>query len=139
MMKRKTGNVEIIFLMFIITVLIIFSFVIYVLYVQITTYIIPIKQDVFYIVQNSYLALNQNNLEYDDYVINSNELEHKVNVILKKNHPEAKVITILYDYNKNKVYIEIVINIKPIVLGDYIGNMNIKIKDEIKLKMMEVK
>ena len=138
-MKRKTGNVEIIFLMFIITVLIIFSFVIYVLYVQITTYIIPIKQDVFYIVQNSYLALNQNNLEYDDYVINSNELEHKVNVILKKNHPEAKVITIHYDYKKNKVYIEIVINIKPIVLGDYIGNMNIKIKDEIKLKMMEVK
>lgn len=138
-MKNKKGSIEIIFFILIITILIILAFIIYILYVQITTYIVPIKQDLFYIVQNSYFSLNQNNLEYEDYMVDNNELKNKVNQILNINHPEATLSSIHYNYNENKIYVEVILKIKPIVLGNYIGNVKIRIKDIIKLKMMEVK
>lgn len=138
-MKNRKGSIEIVFLTFIICIFIILSFIVYILYVQITTYVIPIKQDLFYIVQNSYFSLNQNKLEYEDYIVNNNELRKRVHKILSINHPEVILSNIYYNYNNNKIYVEIIINIKPIVLGEYIKNIKIKIKDTIKLKMMEVK
>lgn len=136
---RKQGNIEIIFLLFVTVILIILSFSLYMLYTQIVTYIIPIKQDLFYIVQNSYFSLNQNDLEYSTYYIDSNKLRDKVNDILNINYDNCKLKNIYYNYDKNKVFIEINVNIVPVVFKNKIGNFNITIKDEIKLKTMEVK
>jgi len=137
--NNKKGNAEIVFLVFVVTILIIFLFIIYILYIQITTYIIPIKQDLFYIVQNSYFALNQIKLEYQDYYINEGELKGKIYSILKTNYPKARINYVKYDYNVNKVRIEVIVPIKPVILQDYIGDINFKIRDNIKLKTMEVK
>lgn len=136
---RKRGNIEIIFLIFIITILILISFIIYILYTQIVSYIVPIKQDLFYIVQNAYFSLNQSSLEYGDYIMDNEKLKNKVNQVIKANYPKAKLISIYYDYNENKVHIEIMVEINPIVLKNNIKDIKLKIKDVIKLKTMEVK
>lgn len=138
-MRKTSGNVEIIFLMFIFSILIIVSFILYTIYVQINTYIIPIKQDLFYIVQNSYFSLSQSNLEYNDYAVDNNKLKDRVSKILKLNYPNVTLNNINYNYSENKVYVEVIVNVNPVVLSNYIGNIKIKMKDVVKLKMLEVK
>ena len=139
MIKNKKGSIEIIFLFIIVTILIIITFCIYILYIQITTQVTPIKQDMFYIVQNAYFSLNKESLEYNDYKIDNYKLYNKVNDILISNHPEVTLEKIYYYSIENCVYVEITVIVKPIVFKDYIGNIKLKIKDTIKLKMMDVK
>lgn len=137
-MNKKSGHVEIIFLMLFITIIIVLVFSIYILYTQIVTNITPIKQDLFYIVQNSYLSLNKNDLEYNEYSIDNSTLEERVGKVLENNHSNCKLESISYDINSNIVHVRIVINIEPIILNNYIGNLQLFIEDDIKLKMMEV-
>lgn len=138
-MRKNKGSIEIIFLLVILIVLLILTFCVYILYIQITTYIVPIKQDIFYIVQNAYFSLNNECLEYNDYEVDNNNLKSRVSEILLINYPESKLEKIYYNSQENTVDIEMSVVVEPMILKNYIGNIKLKIKDTIKLKMMEVK
>lgn len=137
-LNKKIGNIEIVFMLFLFMIMMILSFIIYMLYTQIMTYVLPPKQDLFYIVQNAYLSLNKNELEYNYYEIDENTLRQKVEQILSLNYTYCKLDNIIYYKDQNKVFVEITVFIEPIILKDYLGNFKLKIKDIIKLKMMEV-
>lgn len=127
------------FLMILIIFMLTLSFGIYLLYTQITSYVIPPMQDIFYIVQNSYFSLNKDDLSYNMYTVDSNILRNKVENILKKNYSYCSLDDINFDKNQKKVYVKINIKIEPVFLKNYIGNINLKYKDVVKLKNMEVK
>jgi hypothetical protein len=136
---NKKGNIEILFLTLVIFFLMVVFSVLYILYVQINTFVYPIKQDLFYIVQNAYLSLNKDELSYYNYDIDEYVLNDKVAQVIKLNYDDVNLESL--KYNKNTKNVEVIVNIKikPIVLSNKIGNITLKVKDNIKLKMMEVK
>lgn len=137
--KFKKGNIEVFFITILFMILIISISVIYILYIQINTYIYPIKQDVFYIVQNSYMSLNKEKLSYYEYDVDAEELNQRIKNLIELNYDNVEIEKINYNVDLNKIEITISVNIKPILLTNQIGNINLKINDTIKLKMMEVK
>lgn len=136
---NKKGNVEILFLTLIVFFLMVVFSVLYILYVQINTFVYPIKQDLFYIVQNAYLSLNKDELSYYNYDIDEYVLNDKVAQIIKLNYDDVNLESLRYNKNTKNVEVIVNIKIKSIVLSNKIGNINLKVKDNIKLKMMEVK
>ena len=136
--KLKRGGIEIIFIQFIIIFMLIFMFCIYMVYTQVLTYVIPPKQDLFYIVQNAYFSLNKEELEYGKYIAKESLLSQKVEEILKYNYDYCDLNYIEYDSKRNIVKVEIFVNIDPIILKGKIKNLKIKIKEDIKIKMMDV-
>lgn len=134
----KKGNIEILFLTVLIFCIIIIISITYILYIQINTFVYPIKQDLFYIVQNSYMSLNKEKLSYYEYDINQEILNEKVSKIIKLNYNNVDLEYLKYNKESGNVEIVVVVEIKPFVLSSQIGNIKLKIKDNIKLKMMEV-
>ena len=63
MLILKKGNIEVTFLSMIFVFLIIVLMIVYFLHMQINLQIYPIKQDIFYIVQNSYFSMDINDLQ----------------------------------------------------------------------------
>jgi len=134
----KKGSVELLFLTILFFFIIILTSVTYILYVQINAFVYPIKQDLFYIVQNSYMSLDKEKLSYYEYDIDQEVLNEKVSKIIKLNYNNVDLEDLKYNKESGNVEIVVVINIKPLVLSSQIGNIKLKIKDTIKLKMMEV-
>ena len=137
-MNSKKGHIEIIFLVFSLLIMSILLFCVYILHTQITTSIVPVKQDLFYIVQNSFMSLKENSLEYNEYDVDETLLKEQVSSILERNYSNCKLDNIEYDMNNKTVHVEVIANVKPVVLNRYLGNLNLRISDDIKLKMMEV-
>lgn len=137
---NNKGNAYILFITITFSITILFFLIIFMLFMQINNQVYKLKQDVFYIVQNSYFSLNQESFSYSDYIIDNKELFEKVNYIMQKNNPDGnvKIISMYYDYKKNKVNISYALKLKPVVLGDIIKDININFNDDIKLKGMEV-
>ncbi len=138
MNKRKKGSVEIIALCVMMLILIIIFISIYLLYLQINTYVYPIKEDIYYIVQNSFLSLSKEELAYSNYFVDEELMFKKVDTILKLNHKEAELKSLKYNVDNNYVDVEIVINIKPVIMYKKIGNIKLKLNDRVKIKLMEV-
>lgn len=111
---------------------------IYFLYMQINLQVYPIKQDIFYIVQNSYFAINIEELAYNNYIVDESVLKDKIQSLIGINYSNVVIENLIYDKNINKIKIELKIEISPIILKKYIGNINITVYDEIKLKTMDV-
>lgn len=140
MNKNKKGNIEIIFLTcFILATFIILSSI-YILYVQINSIIYPIKQDIFYIVQNAYFSINKDKLAYYVYSVDEKILKSKIEELIKLNYPNKniEISEISYNNDKNTVDIELTLKMDPLILKEKINKISINIKDSIKLKMMEV-
>ena len=137
---NNKGNAYILFITITFSITILFFLIIFMLFMQINNQVYKLKQDVLYIVQNSYFSLNQESFSYSDYIIDNKELFEKVNYIMQKNNPDGnvKIISMYYDYKKNKVNISYTLKLKPVVLGDIIKDININFNDDIKLKGMEV-
>lgn len=135
---NKIGSIEIVFLAIIFTLLIIILMAIYFLYMQINLQVYPIKQDIFYIVQNSYFAINIEELAYNNYIVDESVLKDKIQSLIGINYSNVVIENLIYDKNINKIKIELKIEISPIILKKYIGNINITVYDEIKLKTMDV-
>lgn len=139
MIKKKQGEIEIIAISIIMLILIIMFISVYLLYLQINSYVYPIKEDIYYIVQNSFLSLDKEELAYANYHIDEDIMFKKVNTILKLNYKEVELKSLKYDKNTNYINVEIFINIKPIIMEKSIGNFKLILKDKIKIKLMEVK
>lgn len=137
-MSGKKGNIYIVCLTLFILIITIITFMILMLNVQINTEIYAIKQDLFYIVQNSLLSLNDNELSYGVYLVDEKELKERISSIIKNNYDgKATLENIKYLEGENRVYIEILLNLEPIVLSSKIGNVKLKVNDEVKLKLLE--
>lgn len=83
---NKNGNIVLsIFPMFVILV-IASLFIVIVIYSQIIIGIINIKSDIFYIVQNSIIKLNKDELSYGKYVIDEKALKEQISSLILKNY-----------------------------------------------------
>ncbi len=138
--NKKRGSLEISVLTLVILIFVLIMFCIYVLYIQINCYIYPIKQDLFYIVQNSYFSLDKSNLKYYNYVIDETDMYYNIQNILTLNYNgKVNLNSISYDEGTNYVNISVEVRVTPLVLSDIIGDkFTLIIQDRIKLKMMEV-
>lgn len=140
MIKNK-GSIEIIILTLTIIIMLIMLVIIFLLQIQINSCIYSVKSDLFYIAQNAYIAADHSELVYSNYVIDDKILKEKIAQILKLNYPKYEFIIneIKYQYTDKSIVIDINLLINPIILSRVIGNININIKDNVKLKLMEVK
>jgi hypothetical protein len=139
-MNSKKGSVEIFILSITVIIMFIILTIIFLLYIQMNSCIFTIKSDLFYIAQNAYLAADYEELAYSNYEIDDQILEEKIVQLLELNHPNYKfdVNKIEYDHINKKVIIDIILLIKPIVLGNVIEDFSLNIKENVKLKLMEV-
>lgn len=135
---EKKGSIEIIFVsFFVICLLLIFS-TIFLLYTQINSSVYRIKQDISYIVQNAYMSFNNDELAYFNYVINEDELKSRVNTLITKNYTNVELQNLYYDKNNNVINIEVLIKVKPVIFSSVIGDINLTVKDGVKLKLMDI-
>lgn len=140
-MNSRRGSVEVFILAITVLTMFIILTTIFLLYVQINSCISNVKSDLFYITQNAYLAADYQELAYANYKINESILQEKIILLLQLNHPnyDISINEIKYEYESNSVLIDINLLVKPIVLKRLIGNISLKLKENVKLKLMEVK
>lgn len=138
MLILKKGNIEVTFLSMIFVFLIIVLMTVYFLHMQINLQIYPIKQDIFYIVQNSYFFMDINELAFNNYVVDEKILKEKIQNLININYDNVVIEQLEFDKNIKKVKIKLKVSVSPIILKNYIGDINIIIYDEIKLKTMDV-
>ena len=138
MLILKKGNIEVTFLSMIFVFLIIVLMTVYFLHMQINLQIYPIKQDIFYIVQNSYFSMDINELAFNNYVVDEKILKEKIQNLININYDNVVIEQLEFDKNIKKVKIKLKVSVSPIILKNYIGDINIIIYDEIKLKTMGV-
>ncbi|MCX8075068.1 MAG: hypothetical protein N2749_05730 [Clostridia bacterium] len=138
---KKRANIEIIVIFLSFFMCIVILTMSYLLYVCINKVVYPIKQDIFYIVQNAFLSLNREDLEYSKYSVNEQLLTQKITELLKLNYPKYDINTqkIKYNYNTNVVEIEIKFKLNTPVIIKNKSIFYISIKDSVKLKNMEVR
>lgn len=139
MITKKKGGIELIIVSMMVTILIIFVVSICLLYIQINTYVYPIKEDIYYIVQNSFVVINKYELAYGDYVFDDKLMFEKVDLLISLNHKEAKLLKLNYNKNTNYVDVEVNLKVKPIILQNLLGEIDLKLKDRVKVKLMDVR
>lgn len=140
-MNNKNGSVEIFILSITIIFMVIILAITFLLYIQINSCIYNVKTDLFYIAQNAILAVDYDELVYSSYEINDEILKEKITTLLHLNYPNYNfnVNEIKYEHLTSSVLIDMNLQIKPIALRNLIGDITLKIKDNIKLKLMEVR
>lgn len=140
-MNNKRGSIEIFILSITIIFMIIILTITFLLYIQINSCIYNVKTDLFYIAQNAILAVDHDELAYSNYEINDEILKEKVGTLLYLNYPNYNISVneVKYDYLSNCILIDISLQVKPIALRNLIGDITLKIKDNVKLKLMEVR
>lgn len=140
-MSKKRGNVLFVMIFIALVFITVILMQVYILYMQINTSVYKVREDIFYIVQNSYFSLDKEELKYYDYKINEELMIKKIKDIVKLNYSDfVKINNIKYDYLKNEIKINYTIHFSPIVFKMMIGEIrNINFEDNIKLKNMEVK
>ena len=138
MLILKKCNIEVTFLSMIFVFLIIVLMTVYFLHMQINLQIYPIKQDIFYIVQNSYFSMDINELAFNNYVVDEKILKEKIQNLININYDNVVIEQLEFDKNIKKVKIKLKVSVSPIILKNYIGDINIMVYDEIKLKTMDV-
>ena len=138
MLILKKGNIEVTFLSMIFVFLIIVLMTVYFLHMQINLQIYPIKQDIFYIVQNSYFSMDINELAFNNYVVDEKILKEKIQNLININYDNVVIEQLEFDKKIKKVKIKLKVSVSPIILKNYIGDINIMVYDEIKLKTMDV-
>lgn len=121
-----------------IIIIMIFIFVIFAFKMTISSKVISVRNDLFYISQNCQMALNRSSLEYNEYVMDKNEMVKIAQKIIDKNYSgDVSLEYIDYDSTKNLIKIRVNLKVKPIIK---IGNMEEKyvpIEGTYKLKLME--
>jgi hypothetical protein len=140
-MNNKKGSIEIVLLLLTVIFIILIMSIILILYIQINSNIYVIKNDLFYIVQNAYFSLDLEELAYNNYSVNIEKLNENIKYLLNLNFPNNIIIYNNIDYDKDNkcLNIDLDLIVEPLVLKDIIKNVRINIKDNIKLKLMEVK
>lgn len=131
--KSKIGSIEILFICLIIIFFMFIFFSIYLLYSKININIYSVKQDLFNIVQNSILSFDREELSYNNFEVNEEELVQSVNKLISLNYNNVKLSYLYYDEYEKNIYIAVEVDLK-------LRKFNIKnkviIKECFKLEMM---
>ncbi|MNI86954.1 hypothetical protein D3C73_1440970 [compost metagenome] len=95
----------------------------------------------FYIAQNSIVCINKEELSYYNYIIDSDELYYKIANVIELNYPNNDIVieSIKYVEEYNLLKIKAIIKLKPVVLNKFLGNLNIMINEDVKIKDMVAK
>ena len=138
-MVNKKGFITYFLVIFALIVIIIFSSV-NLIYLQMTNKITSLKKDVFYIVQNTYMMFDKNELSYDKYVVDNNKLKEKIEELLILNYPKDNIVieSVKYNAEENLVYISVKVEFKPVIFNKIFKDKYINISRKIKIKTMEV-
>ena len=137
MNKKGFSNILIVFTIFIIiSIIVIGLFIIYMFQINFEVY--KVKKDLFYIIQNTYISLDKEELKYNRYVFDIDNMRKNTEELLSKNLINDTNIEIeKFEYKNNIVSIVLNIKLKPII--KFINNeINIRVKENIKVKLMEV-
>ena len=119
-----------------IIVVIITLFIMYIF--QINFEIYKVKKDLFYIVQNVYISLDQNEIIYNNYSFNIEKMEEKIQLLINENLNNSENVKIEnLSYENNYINIKLSISINPII--NIFDKTKIIIEDKIKIKLLEVK
>lgn len=138
--NKKRGNIQIIILAIFIVIIIIIIFTMVMLNIQINSIIYPIKQDIFYIAQNSLLAMERNDLSLYSYNVDISELKDIVERLVSQNYNNVTVENVNYDIVTNYLYIDLIVKIKPIILNINSNRyFNIRFNEKVKIKLMDVR
>lgn len=140
-MNRKRGSIEVVILTTTILLMCIVFTAVFLLYIQINSCIYNIKSDLFYIAQNGYIAADYEELAYSNYKVDNIVLQEKITELLRLNHPNYTIYVdkINYDNVTNNIVIDIDLLIKPLVLKNLIGDIKLNIRENVKLKLLEVR
>ncbi len=137
--NKKSGNLQIIIIFLFIIFIIIYTFSFIIINIQINSLIYPIKQDIYYIAQNAILAMDAEELSYYKYEIDNNKLEYLIESLISKNYNNVKIDELYYNNETNYLNIKLDVVIQPLLFKKIIGeNINIKIEENIRVKLMEV-
>ena len=138
-MVNKKGFITYFLVIFALIVIIILSSV-NLIYLQMTNKITSLKKDLFYIVQNTYMMFDKNELSYDKYVVDNNKLKEKIEELLILNYPKDNIVieSVKYNSEENLVYISVKVEFKPVIFNKIFKDKYINISRKIKIKTMEV-
>ena len=138
-MVNKKGFITYFLVIFALIVIIILSSV-NLIYLQMTNKITSLKKDLFYIVQNTYMMFDKNELSYDKYVVDNNKLKEKIEELLILNYPKDNIVieSVKYNAEENLVYISVKVEFKPVIFNKIFKDKYINISRKIKIKTMEV-
>ena len=79
-----------------------------------------------------------NELAFNNYLVDEKILKEKIQNLININYDNVVIEQLEFDKNIKKVKIKLKVSVSPIILKNYIGDINIIIYDEIKLKTMDV-
>lgn len=134
--KSKKGSIEIIFLCFAVVFGVFIFFSIYLLYSKININIYRVKQDLFNIVQNAVVSFDKEELSYNNFCIDEEQLIKNIEKVISLNYNNVKLNYINYDKKENNIYITVEVDLK---LSKWNINDKVKITECVKLDMMEIK
>lgn len=160
MANKNIGNINIVFLTCVSGIIIVILFAFCIMYVQITSTIINIKNDLYSISQNGIVANDEEGLALNIYTAESNQLKNYIGNVLNKNYIKTgssiKSINIeecTYIIKKEEVskhtngrYIDPIIHIKikasfsPIIkINNISKTITIIIHEDVKATLMKYK
>ena len=108
-----------------------------VLYIQLNTQILVLKEDIYYIVQDVISNKYFYDFSYFEFNIDNERIKNDINDVLNERNVTAKILNIVYDKKENVFLLDMKMLIKPIVFEDYIKEYKYNIKEKIKFKIME--
>ena len=139
--KNKQGNM--IISVGIIMLVLIFA-VTFLLYYQVNIITESIRQDLFYVSNNSILSFDREQLSYGQYIIDKNKTKEIMEYLLNKNYEDGsvtdiKIIDLNITYEKDKVRLNTKIKVKfksVIAIGGK-NEYEFKMKEQIKIALFE--
>ena len=120
----------------ILIIILLISFLI-ILYIQLNTQILVLKEDIYYIVQDVISNKYFYDFSYFEFNIDNERIKNDINDVLNERNVTAKILNIVYDKKENVFLLDMKMLIKPIVFEDYIKEYKYNIKEKIKFKIME--
>lgn len=136
--KERKGSIELLCFTLLVCTWIVLLSVYLILKIQINAQIYPIKQDLFFFVQNAYFAFHQQSLEYENYKVEQAILQQKIIHLISEKYKEVEITKLYWDASQKQVEIQLVVKIRPVILSQMIGEIPVVVTEEVKLKMMEV-
>lgn len=135
---RKKGSIEILCLTLFMTIMILITGTLYFLYMQINGQVMPIRKDIFYIVQNAFFSLKPEELAYENYVVDQSELSQRITTLITNSYHYVSVEEVLYHETQKQVALTLRVTVTPILLSRNIGNISLVLHEKVKLRNMEV-
>lgn len=133
--NSKKGSIEVLFICVIVIAFMFIFFSIYLLYSKINLNIYRVKQDLPNVLQNAVLAFDKEELAYNNFVIDEEELVKIINNLIDLNYDNVKLCYLSYDESENKVNVTVEIDLN---LDKWNIENKVTVSSSIKLKMMEL-